>query len=98
MAAQQAPLYNFLLNKWYFDELYDIVFIRPAQAIGRFFWKQGDTNTIDGGINGIAMGVVPFLTRLANRAQSGYIFSYAFAMVLGITILLTWVTMTGGSN
>jgi NADH-quinone oxidoreductase subunit L len=98
LAAQQAPLYNFLLNKWYFDELYDIVFIRPAQAIGRFFWKQGDTNTIDGGINGIAMGVVPFLTRLANRAQSGYIFSYAFAMVLGITILLTWVTMTGGSN
>jgi NADH-quinone oxidoreductase subunit L len=98
LAKQQAPLYNFLLNKWYFDELYDLVFVKPAMALGRFFWKQGDTNTIDGGINGVAMGIIPFFTRLANRAQSGYMFTYAFAMVLGIAVLLTWVTMTGGSN
>ncbi|MEJ6397947.1 NADH-quinone oxidoreductase subunit L [Yoonia sp. 208BN28-4] len=98
LAANQAPLYNFLLNKWYFDELYNFIFVRPAMAIGRFFWKQGDTNTIDGGINGLAMGIVPFFTRLANRAQSGYMFTYAFAMVLGITVLLTWVTLFGGAN
>ena len=98
LAAQQAPLYNFLLNKWYFDELYDVIFIRPAKAIGRFLWKQGDTNVIDGGINGLAMGIVPFFTRLANKAQSGYIFTYAFAMVLGITVLLTYVTLFGGAG
>ena len=98
LAKQQAPLYNFLLNKWYFDELYNVIFVRPAMWLGRFFWKQGDTRTIDGGINGIAMGIVPFFTRLTNRAQSGYIFTYAFAMVLGIAAMITWVSMTGGAN
>ena len=98
LAANQAPLYNFLLNKWYFDELYDFVFVQPAKAIGRFFWKRGDEQTIDGGINGLAMGIVPFLTKLAGRAQSGYVFTYAFAMVLGIAVILTWVTLTGGSH
>ena len=98
LATQQAPLYNFLLNKWYFDELFDFIFVKPAVAIGRILWKQGDTKTIDGGINGLAMGIIPFLTRLAGRAQSGYLFTYAFAMVIGITVLLTWVTLTGGSN
>ena len=98
LAEQQAPMYQFLLNKWYFDEIYNFVFVRPAFALGRILWKQGDTNTIDGGINGVAMGIVPFLTRLAGRAQSGYIFSYVFAMVLGIAVLLTWMTLFGGAN
>ncbi len=98
LAKQQAPLYNFLLNKWYFDELYNVIFIKPAMAIGRFFWKQGDTRVIDGGLNGVAMGIVPFFTRLVNRAQSGYIFTYAFAMVIGITAMITWVTLTGGAK
>ncbi|KZX93902.1 MULTISPECIES: NADH-quinone oxidoreductase subunit L [unclassified Sulfitobacter] len=98
LAANQRPLYNFLLNKWYFDEIYNVVFVRPAKAIGRFFWKRGDGNVIDGTLNGIAMGIVPFFTRLAGRAQSGYIFTYAFAMVIGIAVLVTWMTMTGGSN
>ncbi|WP_439155609.1 NADH-quinone oxidoreductase subunit L [Yoonia sp.] len=98
LAAQQAPLYNFLLNKWYFDELYTFIIIKPLMALGRILWKQGDTNTIDGGINGLAMGIIPFFTRLAGRAQSGYLFTYAFAMVLGIAVLLTWVTLTGGAN
>ncbi|MFQ1700560.1 NADH-quinone oxidoreductase subunit L [Loktanella agnita] len=98
LATQQAPLYNFLLNKWYFDEIYNFVFVRPAFALGRILWKQGDTNTIDGGINGLAMGVIPFFTRLAGRAQSGYVFTYAFAMVLGIAVLLTWITLFGGAN
>ena len=98
LAKQQAPLYNFLLNKWYFDELYNVIFVAPALWIGRFLWKKGDTATIDGGINGVAMGIVPFFTKWVNRAQSGYIFTYAFAMVIGITIMITWVTMTGGAN
>ncbi|QFT60267.1 NADH-quinone oxidoreductase subunit L [Sulfitobacter sp. THAF37] len=98
LAANQQPLYQFLLNKWYFDELYDVVFVRPAKAIGRFLWKRGDGSVIDGTLNGIAMGFVPWLTRLAGRAQSGYIFTYAFAMVIGIAVLVTWMTMTGGSH
>ncbi|MBR2574353.1 MAG: NADH-quinone oxidoreductase subunit L [Loktanella sp.] len=98
LAKQQAPLYEFLLNKWYFDELYNFIFVRPALALGRILWKQGDTKMIDGGINGVAMGIIPFFTRLAGRAQSGYVFTYAFAMVLGITVLLTIVTLNGGWN
>jgi len=98
LAANQRPLYLFLLNKWYFDELYNVVFVKPASAIGRFFWKRGDGNAIDGTLNGIAMGIIPFLTRLAGRAQSGYIFTYAFAMVIGIAVLVTWMTMSGGAN
>ncbi len=98
LAKQQQPLYNFLLNKWYFDELYDAVFVRPTQAIGRFFWTRGDGSVIDGGINGVAMGIVPFFTRLAGRAQSGYVFTYAFAMVLGLALLLTWMTLAGGAE
>ncbi|MBE0413198.1 NADH-quinone oxidoreductase subunit L [Yoonia sp.] len=98
LARQQAPLYNFLLNKWYFDELYHFIFVKPALALGRFLWKQGDSRLIDGGINGLAMGIIPFFTRLAGRAQSGYVFTYALAMVLGIAALLTWVTLTGGAN
>ena len=98
LAAQQRPLYLFLLNKWYFDELYDWIFVRPAKAIGRFLWKKGDGAVIDGTINGVAMGIVPFFTRLAGRAQSGYLFHYAFAMVLGIVILVTWMVLSGGAG
>lgn len=98
LAESQAPLYRFLLNKWYFDEIYDALFVRPAQALGRFFWKRGDGAVIDGTINGVAMGIIPFFTRLAGRAQSGYIFTYAFAMVIGIVLLVTWAALTGGAR
>ena len=97
-AEAAQPLYLFLLNKWYFDELYDAVFVKPAQAIGRFLWKKGDEATIDGGINGLAMGIIPFITRLAGRAQSGYLFHYAFAMVIGIVVLVTYMTIAGGAK
>jgi NADH-quinone oxidoreductase subunit L len=92
-----APLHAFLLNKWYFDEAYDAIFVRPAKFIGRFLWKKGDGEVIDGGINGLAMGIVPFVTRALNRAQSGYIFTYAFAMVIGIVVLITWMTIGAGN-
>ena len=96
LAENQRYLYLFLLNKWYFDEIYDFLFLRPAQWLGRFLWKRGDGAVIDGGINGLAMGVIPFIAHLAGRAQSGYIFTYAFAMVLGIVLLITWVSLRAG--
>ncbi|MEM1161811.1 MAG: NADH-quinone oxidoreductase subunit L [Pseudomonadota bacterium] len=96
LAEQQRPLYNFLLNKWYVDELYDAIFVSPARRVGHFLWKKGDGATIDGGLNGVAMGIVPYFTKKLNQAQSGYVFHYAFAMVIGIAILVTWVSLTGG--
>jgi NADH-quinone oxidoreductase subunit L len=98
VAAANRPLYLFLLNKWYFDEIYDAIFVKPAQALGRFLWKRGDGTVIDGFLNGVAMGIVPFFTRLAGKAQSGYIFTYAFAMVVGIVVLITWMTLSGGAH
>ena len=98
LAENQRPLYLFLLNKWYFDEVFDFLFVRPAKALGHFLWKRGDGGVIDGSINGLAMGIIPFFTRLAGRAQSGYIFTYAFAMVIGMALLVTWMSFSGGAN
>ena len=98
VAEANRPLYLFLLNKWYFDEIYDFVLVRPTKALGRFLWKRGDGGAIDGTINGVAMGAIPWVTRLAGRAQSGYIFTYAFAMVIGIVILVTWMALGGGAQ
>src|SRR6056297_2471908 len=98
LSESQRPLYEFLLNKWYFDEIYNFIFVQPARGLGRLLWKRGDGNVIDGSINGVAMGFIPRLTRLAGRAQSGYIFTYAFAMVIGIAVLVTWMSMTGGAE
>jgi len=98
VAETNRPLYHFLLNKWYFDEIFDVLFVRPVKALGALLWKRGDGGVIDGSINGVAMGLIPRLTRAAGRAQSGYIFTYAFAMVIGIAVLVTWMTMVGGAN
>ncbi|WP_413870510.1 NADH-quinone oxidoreductase subunit L [Albidovulum sp.] len=98
LAAQQPILYRFLLNKWYFDEIYDAILVRPARWLGAFLWKRGDGNVIDGTINGVAMGFIPRLTRIAARLQSGYIFTYAFVMIIGIAVLLTWMTISGGAH
>lgn len=97
-AAAVPALYRFLLNKWYFDELYDAVFTRPTKRIGYWLWKKGDEQTIDGAVNGIAFGIVPRLARFGSRVQSGYLFHYAFAMVVGIVGLMIWVVLTGGSH
>jgi NADH-quinone oxidoreductase subunit L len=98
LAENMQPLYLFLKNKWYFDEIYDAIFVKPALALGRFLWKRGDGNVIDGSLNGVAMGIVPFFTRLAGKAQTGYIFTYAFWMVLGIAALVTWMSIGGGAH
>ena len=98
LARNQPVLYRFLLNKWYFDEIYDYVFVRPAQWLGTLLWKGGDLGTIDGTLNGIAMGIIPWFTRLAGRVQSGYLFHYAFAMVLGLVVLTLWLGIGGGGR
>jgi len=98
LAERNGALYRFLLNKWYFDEVYDILFVKPAFKIGQFLWKKGDGKVIDGGLNGLAMGIIPWLTRLAGRWQSGYVFTYALAMILGIGGLITWFMITRGIN
>ncbi len=96
MAARRGPLYVFLEHKWYFDELYDRIFVRPAFWLGRTLWKSGDERTIDGlGPNGVAARVVD-VTRQVVRLQSGFVYHYAFAMLIGIAILVTWFTVTGG--
>ncbi|MFV0472902.1 MAG: NADH-quinone oxidoreductase subunit L [Pikeienuella sp.] len=96
LARQQRPLYLFLLNKWYFDEIYEAVFVRPAKWLGRFLWKRGDGAVIDGFLNGLAMGVVPFITGLTARAQSGFLFHYAFAMIMGVAAIITWYAVVVG--
>jgi len=96
LADTYPYLYRFLLNKWYFDELYDFVFVRPAFAIGRLFWKGGDGAIIDGfGPDGVSARVLD-VTREAVRLQTGYIYHYAFAMLLGAAALATWY-LFGGS-
>ncbi|MEM9249634.1 MAG: NADH-quinone oxidoreductase subunit L [Pseudomonadota bacterium] len=95
LAQNQRPLYLFLLNKWYFDEIYNAVIVAPTRSLGGFLWKRGDGNVIDGGINGLALAVIPFFTRLAGRFQSGYIFHYAFAMVLGIVLIVMYLMLAG---
>jgi NADH-quinone oxidoreductase subunit L len=97
-ASTLDPVYRLLLNKWYFDDIYEVVFVSRARALGRFFWKKGDGGLIDGTINGIALGIVPFVTRISTRLQSGYIFSYALGMVLGILALLSWMIFSVGVN
>ncbi|WP_295491113.1 NADH-quinone oxidoreductase subunit L [Sphingorhabdus sp. EL138] len=91
LAATFGPIYRFFLNKWYFDELYNFVFIRPAFWFGRLFWKQGDVGIIDRfGPNGSA-ALVSFGSKLAVRMQSGYLYTYALVMLLGLVIAVSWM-------
>ncbi len=96
LARAHRPLYLFLLNKWYFDEIYEFVFVKPAKSLGRFLWRKGDLGVIDGTLHAVARGAVPYLTRLAMRAQSGYLFHYAFAIVMGACVLIAAIAVLGG--
>ena len=91
LAEQHRVLYQFLLNKWYFDEIYDFLFVRSAKWLGNFLWKEGDGRVIDGfGPNGVAARVMDVTGRVV-RLQSGYLYHYAFAMLIGIAALVTWM-------
>ena len=90
LAARFQGLYQFLLNKWYFDELYDKLFVRPAFYLGRNFWKTGDGTLIDGlGPDGVS-AAVKNIARRASALQTGYLYHYAFAMLAGVVVLVTW--------
>ena len=89
LVDENKPLYNFLLNKWYFDELYDYMFVRPSKRLGTFFWKNIDIKTIDKfGPDGISNLIKNFSIR-AVKFQSGFIYQYAFVMLIGFSVLLT---------
>jgi len=93
LAARHRGLYAFLLNKWYFDELYDFLFVRPAKRLGHFLWKTGDGTIIDGlGPDGISARVVDVTNRVV-KLQTGYLYHYAFAMLIGVAALVTWMML-----
>jgi len=98
LARQHDVLYRFLLNKWYFDELYDLIFVRPAKWLGRLFWKGGDGWLIDGfGPDGVSARVLD-VTRNVVRLQTGYLYHYAFAMLIGVAAFITWFMFAPGSH
>ncbi|MFM9842863.1 MAG: NADH-quinone oxidoreductase subunit L [Dongiaceae bacterium] len=96
VASMFRPVYLFFLNKWYFDEFYDWLFVRPAHLLGRGLWKSGDGAVIDGvGPDGVAAATLQ-MARRAGRLQSGYVYHYAFAMLIGVVALLTWYLFAHG--
>ncbi|MBX9777987.1 MAG: NADH-quinone oxidoreductase subunit L [Xanthobacteraceae bacterium] len=98
LARQHEPLYKFLLNKWYIDELYEVIFVRPTLWLGRLLWKQGDGRVIDGlGPDGISARVLD-VTRNVMRLQTGYLYHYAFAMLIGVAALITWFIVRAGAG
>jgi len=95
LAEQHEPIYKFLLNKWYFDELYDLIFVRPAMWLGRFLWQKGDGWVIDGfGPDGVSARVMGAANRIV-KLQTGFVYHYAFAMLLGAVFLITWYMFAG---
>jgi NADH-quinone oxidoreductase subunit L len=95
LARSQEPLYRFLLNKWYFDEIYDVLLVNPTKRLGRILWKYGDEWVIDGfGPDGISARVLD-VTRNVMRLQTGYLYHYAFAMLIGVAALITWFMFSG---
>jgi NADH-quinone oxidoreductase subunit L len=90
IAARKGPLWTLLYNKWFFDELYDFIFVRAAKGLGDLFWKGGDVRVIDGlGPNGVA-AVSYVVGRRAGKMQTGYVYHYAFVMLLGVAGLLSF--------
>jgi len=95
LARDQGVLYRFLLNAWYFDRIYDVLFVRPAMWIGRLFWKGGDGFIIDGfGPDGVSARVLD-VTRNVVRLQTGYLYHYAFVMLIGVAAFVTWFMFAG---
>ena len=91
LISKNQKLYNFLLNKWYFDEFYNFIFVEPVKKIGIFLWKKGDINTIDRyGPDGLSK-LIKMISDKAVNFQSGYLYHYAFVMLIGFSILLTYL-------
>jgi NADH-quinone oxidoreductase subunit L len=92
----QKILYRFLLNKWYFDELYNFLFVKSSRWLGTFFWKTGDERIIDGFINFISLTFIPTITKYVGRLQTGFIYHYAFAIFIGLVSILTYFLVSIG--
>ena len=98
IATQHDLIYNFLLHKWYFDELYDVALVRPARGLARFLWRVGDMMVIDGfGPDGLAKTINRLVGRVV-RLQTGYLYHYAFAMLLGVAAFVSWFVVQGGAS
>ena len=98
LAEAFSGAYQFFLNKWYFDELYDFIFVRPAFWLGRVFWKKGDGKIIDGfGPDGISASVIGIAKRV-RTIQTGYLYHYAFAMLIGVVVIVTYVVFFSGGT
>ncbi len=96
LAGQHRALYQFLLNKWYFDELFEFLFVNPAKRLGTFLWKTGDGRIIDGfGPDGVSAWVIDMTDRVV-KLQTGYLYHYAFVMLIGVAAIVTWM-MLGSS-
>ena len=96
LVNQFQAVHQFVYNKWYFDELYDKIFVRPSFYLGRSFWKVIDGSIIDGlGPDGVS-GAVRVLARRASALQTGYLYHYAFAMLIGVVAIATWYLVAGG--
>ncbi|MEZ5895475.1 MAG: NADH-quinone oxidoreductase subunit L [Parvularculaceae bacterium] len=96
LLREGGMIYAFLKNKWYFDEIYDFIFVKPTLTLGRFLWVEGDGRTIDGvGPDGIASAVAAGARRIV-KAQSGYMYHYAFVMLIGIAALVTFIVVRMG--
>ena len=90
---KNKSLYNFLLKKWYIDEIYELIFINPIKKLGSFFWKKVDENTIDRfGPNGISK-IIKFISNKSVQFQTGYIYDYAFVMLVGLSALITYLIL-----
>jgi len=94
LAARMPALYQFLLNKWYIDELYDAAFVRPSKRLGASLWKFWDEKLVDGMPNGAALAAQLFAGR-TSRLQTGYVYHYAFAMLIGFMAVISWVVFGG---
>jgi NADH-quinone oxidoreductase subunit L len=96
LLREGGMIYGFLKNKWYFDEIYDFLLVKPAFRLGRFFWLEGDVKTIDAlGPDGIAASIAAGARRIV-KIQSGYLYHYAFAMLIGIAVFITFVLIRAG--
>ena len=94
LAKQQPILYKFLLNKWYFDEIYETLFTRPLKSLGIIFWQVGDIFIINGLVHGLALKVVPNLVNFASKIQSGLVYHYALVMIVGFTLIMSFFVLT----
>ncbi len=94
LASQQPILYRFLLNKWYFDEFYNFLFVSSAKKIGNIFWKVGDVKIINGSIHGLGLFIIPYIVAFASRLQSGFIFHYALVMIIGFTAIMSFFILS----